>query len=85
MTPTYLQLRTLREERDLTQVELAKKAGLSQSAISRLESGETRLVDLDLIDRLVRILNRVGKQKGIPNLEPGDLLGRSPGGRRVGS
>lgn len=45
------QVRTLREERGLSQAELARRAGTSQAAVARLEAGavEPRLSTLDRI------------------------------------
>jgi DNA-binding Xre family transcriptional regulator len=42
------------------------KAGVRQATISELESGKTRRVDLDVLDRLCRVLG----------VEPDDLLKR---------
>ncbi len=56
LTPTYIRLREARERAGLTQVELAEASGIPQSTISRLETGYTRAVDLDTLDRLARAL-----------------------------
>lgn len=56
MTPTYIRLREVRERAGLTQVELAEASGVPQSTISRLETGYTRAVDLDTLDRLALAL-----------------------------
>jgi transcriptional regulator with XRE-family HTH domain len=37
-------------------VELAEASGVSQSAISRLETSDTRVVDLAVLDALARVL-----------------------------
>lgn len=69
MTPMQLaivNLRALRERAGLTQVELAERAGTSERAINHLENGKTRRVDLDLLDRVARVLK----------VEPGELLKR---------
>ena len=52
MTPTVLNLAKLRREAGLTQAELAELAGTYQGTISNLESGKTRQIDLDLLDRV---------------------------------
>ncbi|MBX9854085.1 MAG: helix-turn-helix domain-containing protein [Gemmatimonadaceae bacterium] len=69
MTPMQLSivnLRALRDRAGLTQVELAERAGTSERAINHLENGKTRRVDLDLLDRVARVLK----------VEPGELLKR---------
>lgn len=56
MTPITLRLHALRERRGLSQAELARRSGVSQATISRIEAGKTRGVDLDTLDRLARAL-----------------------------
>lgn len=48
-------LKALREERGLTQGELARRAGTGQAAIARIESGKA-LPKLDLLARLASAL-----------------------------
>jgi transcriptional regulator with XRE-family HTH domain len=67
MSPISVRLREAREEAGLTQTELAEKSGVRQATISELETGKTRRVDLDVLDRLC----------GALRLAPGDLLKRS--------
>jgi transcriptional regulator with XRE-family HTH domain len=50
------QLRTLRKEAGLTQVELAEKLDVSQNRISRLERGVIDSVQLDTLQRYVEAL-----------------------------
>ena len=64
MTPTVLNLTELRERADLTQLELAEKAKTTQATISNLETGKSRRIELDLLDRLAKALR----------CEPGDLI-----------
>ena len=66
VTPAYLELKQIRLKAGLTQVELAKKSGIPQSTISRLETAYTRAIDFDTLDRLCRVLK----------CEPGKLLVR---------
>jgi len=47
----------LRLERRLSQAELAKKAGISQPAIARLESGNYRNLSLSFIRRIAEALD----------------------------
>lgn len=51
-----LRLRELRERAGLTQQELAERAGTSQVTVWRLESGSSRRIEFDLLDRLARAL-----------------------------
>lgn len=67
MSPISITLREARERAGLTQVELAQRAGVRQATISELETGKTRRMDLDVLDRLCAALN----------VKPGDLLERS--------
>ena len=72
VTPIQIQLRELRKAKGLTQVQLAKKTGIDQSAISRIENGETSGMDFSVIDRLCAALG----------CEPGALLERVKPTRR---
>jgi transcriptional regulator with XRE-family HTH domain len=49
-------IRVKREEMELTQAELAKKTGLTQATISRLESGEVRQLKSEAIKSLAKAL-----------------------------
>ncbi len=62
--PLVLRLREWREKRGLTQAELARKVGVRQATISRLETEESRRIELDVLDRLLRVLR----------CKPNDLL-----------
>jgi DNA-binding XRE family transcriptional regulator len=46
----------LRRERKLTQAEVARRAGTSQPAIARLESGTYRNLSLSFLRRVARVL-----------------------------
>lgn len=56
MTPITLRLQELRDRRGLSQAELARRSGVSQATISRIEAGKTKGVDLVTLDRLSRAL-----------------------------
>jgi len=56
MTPLALDLRPLRLERGWTQQELARRSGVDQPTISRIENGHTRGVGLGTIERLAYAL-----------------------------
>ena len=49
-------LKTLREQQELTQVQLAKKAGVTQTYIAKLEGGDKANPSLDVLKRLARAL-----------------------------
>ncbi len=49
-------LRELREEKDLTQVELAKKLNITSQSLSQYELGK-RIPDIEMIDRLANFFN----------------------------
>jgi transcriptional regulator with XRE-family HTH domain len=66
MTPVEIRLREVRKSAGLTQAQLAKKAGMAQGEISRIESSAT-MISLDVVDRLCRALK----------CEPGDILVRT--------
>ncbi|MDP9222884.1 MAG: helix-turn-helix domain-containing protein [Actinomycetota bacterium] len=56
MTPIVLKLKELRTAAGLTQVELAKRAGVRQATISALEGGRARRLDLAVVERLAKVL-----------------------------
>ena len=66
MTPVQIRLREVRQTAGMTQAELAAKAKIDQGDVSRIESGKTNGISLDVLDRLCRALK----------CEPGDLLVR---------
>jgi transcriptional regulator with XRE-family HTH domain len=49
-------IRKLREEREMSQLELAKKSGVAQGYISSLEAGEKKNPGIDVLKRLARAL-----------------------------
>jgi transcriptional regulator with XRE-family HTH domain len=52
MTPLRFHIRDLRTARQWSQAQLAEKAGVRQATISGLETGQTRRVDLDVLERI---------------------------------
>jgi transcriptional regulator with XRE-family HTH domain len=56
MSPVRLRLAEVRERCGLTQVALAKAAGVSVSMVSKIESGQRRNVSLDTIELLADAL-----------------------------
>ena len=49
-------LKTLREQKGLTQVELASKASVTQAYVAKLEGGDRKSPSLDVLTRLARAL-----------------------------
>lgn len=64
-------LRAAREARDLSQAELARRAGVDQGTISKIESGDTRSPEYETVYRLARELGTT-----VEALAPGG--GRTP-------
>lgn len=78
-------VREARRRAQLTQQELAEKAGTTQSSIARLESGRTRPAFDDVL-RLVRLCGfdvdlRVVERESSEWMQAQDLLKRTPGER----
>jgi transcriptional regulator with XRE-family HTH domain len=64
MTPRSFKtvLRTVRERKKMSQLELAKKSGVAQGYISALESGEKKNPGIETLKKLARALDEpVGK------------------------
>lgn len=49
-------LKTLREMKGLTQVQLAGKAGITQAYLARLETGVSQNPSFDVLKRLAKVL-----------------------------
>jgi transcriptional regulator with XRE-family HTH domain len=71
MFRVYLRIHELREALGLTQDELAERAGIRRTTVSKHETGRAKGVDFDVLDRLARALNT----------EPGFLVVRAPEGK----
>ena len=56
MTPIWIRLKELREAKKWSQAELARRSRVPQPTISRIEAGETRSVNLDILERLADAL-----------------------------
>ena len=56
MTPIHLQIRPIREAKGLSQAELARRSGVPQSTISRLEAGEVGTINLAHLEKLADAL-----------------------------
>ncbi len=68
MTPILLRIRELRRARGWTQTELARRAGIRQATVSRLEGNAVSSVNLVVIEKLAAALE----------VDPGYLLVRRP-------
>jgi len=78
MTPVHLRLRALREKAGMTQAELADAVDVRQPTISALETGTSRRIEFDLLDRLCAVLGK----KLDRNIEPGEFFERDTAKRR---
>ena len=50
-------IRELREKKGWSQIELARRSGVTQSAISDIESAKTKNPRIDTMDAIARALN----------------------------
>ncbi len=66
MTPVRIRLLGQRLAAGLSQEQLAEMVGMAQADISRIETGKTSAISLDVLDRLCKALK----------CEPGDILVR---------
>ncbi len=57
MTPIRLRVREIREAQGLSQAALAEKAGIRPATLSAIETGQTKGIDFDTLERLARALN----------------------------
>jgi len=64
MAPTHLRLKQHRNAAGLTQEALAERVGVRQATISDLENGRSRRIDLDVLDRIAKVLG----------VKPGELF-----------
>lgn len=57
VSPISLRLQEIRRASGWSQAELARRSGVPQPTISRLEAGKARTIDLDNLERLANALN----------------------------
>jgi transcriptional regulator with XRE-family HTH domain len=57
LSPISIRLKEARETKSLSQAELARRAGVPQSTISRIEAGETGSITLANLERLADALD----------------------------
>jgi transcriptional regulator with XRE-family HTH domain len=56
MSPLQFRIRDLRQAKGWSQARLAHEANTRQATISGLETGATRRIELDVLDRIARAL-----------------------------
>ena len=66
MTPVTIRLLDRRKAAGLSQEQLAEMVGMAQADISRIETGKTSSISLDVLNRFCRALK----------CEPGEILVR---------
>ena len=66
MTPVKIRLLERRRAAGLSQEQLAEMVAMAQADISRIETGKTKAISLDVLERLCKALR----------CEPGDILVR---------
>lgn len=54
---TGIKIRLLREKNKISQMELADKLGIAQTTLGFIESGETKKVDFNIIDKICKIFD----------------------------
>ncbi len=69
MTPVTFRIQELRQAKGWSQAELARRSGVPQPTISRMEQGTTSAVSLDNLERLGDALG----------CDPGYLIVKRPG------
>jgi transcriptional regulator with XRE-family HTH domain len=57
MPSSHFRIRELRDARGWSQLRLAEEAGIRQAALSGIESGKTRRVDLRLLEQIAGALH----------------------------
>ena len=56
MTPIRLRVREIREAQGLSQAALAEMAGIRPATLSAIETGQTKGIEFDTLERLARAL-----------------------------
>lgn len=65
-----MRLRKERKAAKLTQAELAKRARVPQSTVSKMERGELLAPTFETLDRLAKALQRCGRRIDVSQLQP---------------
>lgn len=74
-----LQVARLREETDMTQQELAQRAGTSRQLISRLENGDCTRVNLNTLSRIAEALGAAVVVGIVPRRDADETGARASG------
>lgn len=56
VSPLSIQIKPLREAKGWTQAELAEQAGVSRITVNRIEQGNHKTIDLEVLDRIAKAL-----------------------------
>ena len=56
VTPIEIQIKELRDLKSWSQAELARRSGVGQSTVSRIEAGETSGISLGIVEKLASAL-----------------------------
>ena len=56
MTPIQLRVRELREARGWSQAELARRADVRAATLSNIETGQTKGIDFETLEKLAKAL-----------------------------
>ncbi len=56
VTPIEIQIKELRDLKGWSQAELARRSGVGQSTVSRIEAGETSGISLGIVEKLASAL-----------------------------
>ncbi len=69
MNPIELRIRQLRQARGWSQADLAKRAGVRQATVSRIENNRVKSLDLAVFEKIAEALE----------VDPGYLVVKVPG------
>jgi len=79
MTPLRVEIRALRKSKGLSQQALADAVGTGRETVNRLENGQQKSVDLDVLEGLARVL---GVSPGALLAHADEQQGRRPARRK---
>ena len=76
MNPIELRIRQLRQARGWSQADLAKRAGVRQATVSRIENNRVKSLDLAVFEKIAEALE-VDPGYLVVKVPPSDLPGRT--------